>query len=69
MKCEVLRHFRIATDAMGVASKELNPGETHDVPDAMLAGLQAEGYVRPIAGLAKSDRPKKSKSAEPESAE
>jgi hypothetical protein len=42
MKCEVLRHFRIATDAMGVASKELNPGETHDVPDAMLAGLQAE---------------------------
>lgn len=65
MKCEVLRQFRIATDSLGIQSKELNQGDVYDVPDAMVPSLEAEGYIKPVDEKpAKPEKPKKPKASD-----
>lgn len=46
MKCDILKDFPCAADASGTKAIELKAGTTAEVPDDLVAGLEAEGYVK-----------------------
>lgn len=56
MLCEVLKTFLLSPD--GIAVVTVAAGQSVEIPDGVVPGLEAEGYIRPVSYVtaAEADR-------------
>ena len=57
MLCTILKTFPISRD--GIRAETASAGSEVDIPDALVAGLKAEGYVRTVEAKAMRGAPER----------